>query len=496
MTRRIPTFVTAGIAAMGLPIGGCVLSGKGLDFPKSPALRAPGHLAYDVDRNGVVDFHVRADERGRMDLLCYDDDEDGVEDRVFRLHEYPPERVPHLIILLDSIPFEPAAARAAASEWTWFDEPRKVIPPFPTMSGLIFTQLLHAPPLGGAINQYYDRAVGKRQDRIMARANGDKNPWERRLHYRLKYWENGLSFLRPRACFQTELARVRLALNDSPDRVTIVYVASTAGMVSKHGMDGLNEVLDGLEQLCVNILHERRGAIKISVVADHGHNFIAGSRIDLPALLKSRGFSPGDRLLDDADVVVELDGLLNYAGIHTRQPARVADALCAIPEIDMAMYQEGERVMIQTSAGRACIEHRSGFFRYVAIDGDVLDYEPLIDRLRATGSLDPEGYASDRDWFDATVDHRWPDAPRRAWDAFHGAIVSTPDVMVTTAPGYFVGLSSMERYITMLSTHGGFDQIDSAAVLFTMTGRAPGPLRSSEVLPTIEPTFDPDRKPR
>lgn len=492
--RSVATLCTLGL--LTLTQGGCILSGRGLDFPASPALRAPGHMAYDVNSNGTVDFHVRANESGRMDLLCYDDDEDGVDDRVYRLSDYAAEHVPHLVILLDSVPFEPAARRAAESEWTWFDAPQKVIPPFPTMSGLIFTQLLHAPPLGGAINQYYDRASGERQDRIMARAHGDKNPWERRLHYRLKYWENGLSFLRPRACYQTELSRVRRALNDSPDRVTIVYVASTAGMVSKHGADGLREVLDGLEQLCMSILHERRGAMKISVVADHGHNFIAGARFDLPALLKARGFVPSNRLVHDTDVVVELDGLLNYAGIHTRQAARVAEALCDAPEIDMAMYQEGERILVQTRMGRAAVEHRGGSFRYVPLEADVLGYQPVIERLRASGSLDEDGFASDSDWFNATVDHQWPDAPYRLWGAFHGAIVSTPDVMVTTAPGSFVGLASMERYITMLSTHGGLDQVDSAAVLFTMTGRAQGPMRSGEVLPTIEPTFDPDRKPR
>jgi hypothetical protein len=275
-----------------------------------------------------------------------------------------------------------------------------------------------------------------------------------------------------------------------------VYLASTAAMLSKHGADGLAEILDGVEQLCLSLLYERRGAIKLSVMADHGHNLIAGSRIDVPAFLRDAGFAPVKRLERNADVVVELDGLVNYAGVHTKQPARVAQVLTEHAEIELAMYLEGERVVVRNKDGRACIEHRAGSFRYTPIESDVLSYGPVVAQLSAAGKLDDDDFAPEREWFDLTVDHHWPDAPRRLWDAFHGLAVNTPDVMVTTAPGFFVGLASMERFITMASTHGGFDQVDSATFVLTMTGRAACPMRTHEVLPTIEPTFDPDRKPR
>jgi len=470
---------------------GCILTGNGIRFPEASSVDPLHERDFDSDGDGAVDFRFRTNEQGRFDLLCYDDDQDGADDRVYRLSDYAPENVPHLIILLDSIPYGAVAERAAASRWNWFDPPCKVIPPFPTMSGVIFTRLLHAPPLGGMINQYYNRERGAREDRIFARAGGDVNPWELRLHYRMKYWENGLAFLRPRACFQSETMRVKAALDASPDRVTIVYLASTAGMLSKHGAAGLSEVLDGVEQLCLRILHDRRGAVKLSIMADHGHNLIAGTRVDVAAFLKEAGFAVRDRLGYENDVVVELDGLVNYAGVHTRRPARVAEALTGRPEIELAMYQEGERVVVRSGGGRACIEYRNGRYRYTAMETDVLSYAPVLDKLRGEGKLDGDGFASDRDWFNATVDHRWPDAPRRLWDAFHGLAVNTPDVMITTTPGSFAGLASMEKFITMASTHGGLDDVDSNTFVLTMTGRAHGPMRTADVLPTIEPTFDP-----
>lgn len=501
---RTPITLALIIGLLG-SLAGCISPSERLKFPAQPIDRAADRVAYDTDHDGRADFTIRADPAspaGRLDVLAYDDDDDGTDDRVYRLSDYNAADVPHFIILLDSIPYEPLAERFRSAHWSWFDPPQKVIPPFPTMSGVIFSAMLHAPPLPGMINQYYDRNTGAQVDRLWQRTQGDKNPWERRLHYRLKYWENGLSFLKPREWFRTELARAKKAFDDSPDRVTIVYFASTAGMLSQLGAAGCSEILDGVEQLCGSVLHDRNGAVKISVIADHGHNFIAGSRIDLPDILRDHGFKPADRLHSARDVVIELDGLVNYAGLYTRQPAPVADALSAHPEIELALYLDGERVMIRGASGRARIERRPGSdpsqaaFRYRPIDADVLNYNPIIDQLRAAGKLDADGFALDADWFDATIDHRWPDAPHRLWHAFHGIAVSTPDVMITTAPGYFVGLPSMEWFITMASTHGGLDQIDSATFVLTMTGRAARPMRTSEVIPTIEPTFNPDHKPR
>jgi hypothetical protein len=475
---------------------GCFAPGQRLAFPAGPISVDDGVRAYDVDGNGRIDYRIAPGESGRLDLLEYDDDEDGIADRVYRLSDYAPDSVPHLIVLFDSIPFAPAVARSQEQGWTWFDPPVKVIPPFPTMSPVIFSCLLGAPPQAGAINQYYDRAAGRRVNRIFERATGDSNPWERRLHYRLKYWQNGLAFLNPRPWFAAELALAKPAFDASPDRVTIVYFASTACMISTYGEQGLAECLDGLERLCMQVLYERRGAVKISVVADHGHTLCPGTRIDVPGMLRSAGFRPTDRLREDTDVVVEQDGLVNYAGVHTIRPAEVARALAARDEIELAMYLHGERVIVRSAKGAAAVERRGGLYRYLPIDYDVLDLDPVVQSLHAAGKADAEGWASHEDWFNATMDHRWPDAPSRVWGAFHGIVVNTPDVMMVTRRGYYTGLPSMDRFVDMASTHGGLDQDDSATVLLTMTGRGPAgkrAVRTEQVMMMIEPSYDPSR---
>ncbi len=469
---------------------GCVAPSEHLRFPSSAHSTTSLERRFDINGNGKTEFSIVV-EHDRVNRLEYDDNEDGAIDRIYRLSDYSNDDVPHFIILFDSIPFAQVSERYSKADLAWFDPPVKVMPPFPTMSPVIFSRMLGAPPQPGAINQYYDRRSGKRVNRLFERTTGNPNSWERRLHYRLKYWENGLSFLEPRRWFRAELVRAKEAFDKSPDRVTLAYFASTAGMVSKYGREGVDECLDGLEQLCLQLLYERNGAIKISAVADHGHTLRPGTRIDLETMLRTARFTPADRLTRANQVVIEQDGLVNFAGVHTWQPDAVARLLASQPEIRLAMHMNQDAVVIRDATGSVAIEARGDRYRYRPIDADIFRYTSVMDAMRAQGTMDAEGYATADAWFNATIDHEWPETPPRVWKAFHGIVVNTPDVMIVTAPGFYAGLSSFDWYVDMASTHGGLDQIDSATFLLTMTGRANRPLRTEEVLKTVEPSYNP-----
>ncbi len=462
-----------------------------LPFPTEAIDSDGGARYYDVNGNGRIDFTVRHGPDGRAELLEYDDDEDGACDRRYRISDYDAARVPHLIILLDSIPFEPFARAHAEGRLWCFNAPQKVIPPFPTMSGLIFSQMLGAPPPPGMINRHYDRRRGKMDNRITKRVFGWRYPWQLRLHYHSSYLENGQMFLDPRGWYPVELARIRNTLDESPDRVTVVYVASTSGLLSKYGADSLDEIIDGLQQLALQLLHDRNGAVKISIVSDHGHNLMPPERIELGKTLKAAGFRLTSKLRTARDVVFDIDGLVNYLGIHTMRPAAVADTLLARDEIELAMYHAEDSVLVRSAAGTAEIEKRGDRFRYRPHDADVLDYADVIEVLRREGAVDQDGFVQDEAWFAATVDHQWPDAPPRIWNAFHGTAMNTPDLMVTMRDGYCIGLSGFDFWIDMASTHGGLNQIDSATILMSTTDRVTGPVRTRDVFSVLEPDYHP-----
>src|SRR5437763_8216517 len=132
--------------------------------------------------------------------------------------------------------------------------------------------------------------------------------------------------------------RSKEALDKSPDRVTIVYFVSASGMVCRLGAQGLHECLDEIQRLCLQVLYERRGAVKISMCADHGHNLMLSKNIanDLADTLSEQGFHPGEHLRRPNDVVINLDGLITYVGLHTTQAAAVTTAVLKRPELELA----------------------------------------------------------------------------------------------------------------------------------------------------------------
>jgi len=459
-----------------------------LTFPQKSIEHTPDAEWFDVDHDGRRDFALAFDSSGTVDRLLYDDDEDGMPDRVYRLADYDDRELPHAILLLDSLPYQVMSERYAAGDFRWFKPPVKTISAFPSLTELCYSELLHAPPLPGVIDEQYDPRLGKFRGDLWGRAiDKHEQPWERRMHYHASYDEHGLSFLDPRAWYAGELARCYRAIEDSPDRATFVYTASAASMVCKFGRAGAEEVLDGARQLCLQLLYERRGAIRISMMADHGHNLTPTKNVSLAALLKRDGFHVTDSVRNDNDVVISINGLVTNAALHTRRPREVAAALVRHEAIELAMYRDGSKVIVQSASGRAAIEAKGTRTRYVPIDADVLDLAKPVEAMKTSGIADADGFADERAWFEATLDHPWPNSPPRLWTAFGRLVVSAPTVLLSIRDGYSTGKPEYEKWIDMKSTHGGLNQVNSATFVMSMTDRLKGPLLPREILPSIDP---------
>jgi hypothetical protein len=224
--------------------------------------------------------------------------------------------------------------------------------------------------------------------------------------------------------------------------------------------------------------------------ADHGHNLMKSQNIHFEETLRQAGFNPTDHLAGPRDVVLDLDGLVTYLGVHTVKPEEVTNVLLTRDEVELVTYMQQDRVIVRDQKSKAAIEYRSGRFKYDPIEGDPLLYQPVVQYLLINGKLDGDGFVADADWFAATVDQQFPDAPRRLWDAFHGLVVNPSTIMLTVKDGYSAGDERLRRFITMLSTHGGLNQLNSATFLLTMTGRATRPIRSHEIIPTVEPGYE------
>lgn len=472
-----------------LLLTGCAAPRARLTFPILPLTKSADLEWFDTNRDQKADFAISY-SAGTADAVEYDDNQDGQPDRIYRLADYANEEVPQVLILLDSIPYQTLKDRFDAGDFRWFDAPVKLIAPFPSLTEVCYSDVLLASPLPGVIDQYYDRSSQKRSSFFWRRVWGFSQSWERRCDYIMKFADQGMAYLHPREWFAAELEVAHRTVDASPHRMTIVYLGSASGMVSKYGKLGAEEVLDGARQLCLQLLHERRGAIKISMMADHGHNYAASSNIPLADLLKKAGFHPSNHVKSDRDVFIEINGLVTCAGIVTQRPAEVSAALLEDDRIELAMYLERDRAIVRSSKGSAAIEMRNGKLRYVPLDADVLDLNAMI-----RANADADGLMDDATWFKATLDHAWPNAPRRIWDALHRQVVNPPTVLLSIKDGYYAGLPEYEKFIKMASTHGGLNQANSATFLMTMTHRVKEPIRHQDVLPTIAPGWEPRVRP-
>ena len=472
-------------------LAGCSAPSARLTFPAAPISQNSKGWFYDVHHRGKPDFALLKNDAGRVESVAYDDDGNGNWDRVYRLGDYADVNVPHLIVLLDSIPFDAVAQRYRSGDFPMFRPPQKVIPPFPSLTEICYSRLLGCPPLPGMVDGYFDRDAQGYADSLSDRIFGERQPWERRLDYTASMFESAQSYLQPRDWYAAELARAKTAFDKSPTRVTIVYLTSASSMLCRFGRPGMDEVLDGIERFCVQLLYERQGAVKITLMADHGHNLMASQNIPLAQILTAAGFHVSDRLEKPEDVVLELHGLVTVTSIRTNRPAAVARALSSQPEITLSAYMDGARVMVRSADGLASIDCRDGKLAYIATEGDALGYLPLVAAMKSAGKADQNGFASDADWFAATLDHLYPDAPRRLWDAFHGAVIHPPDLIVTTKDGFCAGRDDFQMFIHMASTHGSLNQVNSATFVMSMTDRVKGPMRTGEMLEAIEPGWSP-----
>ena len=485
--RRFASAVPLAALHVGLLLSGCAPSDH-LHFPLHPVSQTSAAVVFDADHNRVPDFALLP-SGPRAGHLAFDDDEDGTPDRLFDLTEYADDDVPHLVVLLDSIPFDALRDRYTADpQMSVFGPPVKVIAPYPSMTAVCFSHILHAPPMPGPINRHYDPRPQHREvnNLISRRLGGYRNPWQQRLHYNIAYQDNTNAFLKPRPWMKAEFERARQAFDLSPDRTTIVYISSTASMLFKHGPSALDEIFDELNRFVTQVLYERRGAVKISVIADHGHNLLKTRWVDVEQHLQDGGFNVTQkpRLPERADdVFLEQDGLLTWFGVHTVQPERVGDHLLTLPDIETVAYLRGEDVIVRTPGAEAIIAKHDHHLTYTPVRGNPLVFPDELCNVALSAD----------DWFQRTADLPFPDGAVRLWDAFHGGTRQAPQVMATLQDGTCAGIGWFLWFVDPHSTHGGLNQINSATCVMTMTGRlnGVGPLRSGEVIDHLLPEGPP-----
>ena len=494
--RTISLLLTAALLRLA---GGCVLVHPTYLPAPVESIELPGGTSerrYDTDGDGVVDYREQLSREHRVVRLLYDTDEDGVIDcdvpfdrRGSSHHPVHGSADPtarpipwtahrRLLIILDSIPFDMVARARDRGLFAHFLAPTRVISPYPVMTDLSLDEFFGVSPAPAVETDYYDghRSV----DGWGPYARAANSRWLGSVDYHVPFARHGDIYLAPRAGFERELAGVeRLVARKSPPPVTAYMVAPSAlGFVQ--GRPGHAWGLERLDRFCRALIHRYRGAIDITLMSDHGHQFAVSRRIGLAGDLARRGYHVTDRLKQPGDVVIPRFGLVSTVAIHTRQAERVARDVAQLAYVELAACRgdDGAIDVFAHDRQHATIIRRGDRYRYAPTKGDPLFLSGVVDELASTGRLDAEGFAADTDWFTATTGATYPDALYRLHRAFGGLVVHVPDVLVSLRSGWCSGSPLMSGFVTTpRAIHGSLNADSTTGFAMTTVGPLPAAVR-------------------
>jgi len=471
-----------------LPLPGCPSAVKFPDRACRVQPAEPGELllSYDLDGDRRVDYQTLEDAAGRIVELRYPDAAGLFADRV-PLDQIDPADLPHFIIALDGVPFELVDALYRQGRFRLFYPPTRLISTFPSMTDLAFWKVFGGRQPLAYEAEYFDRAAQRLVPGNQTYLSGANADWARRLDYRCSFAADAFAYLCPTQVFEQELRGMDNALRRKDQGTAVVYSVGTAGLATQGGRQAILSYLRQIDRFAEQLVRQRRGRVRLTLLADHGHNMAGRGRVRFDDRLRHAGFRVRNRLDDDRDVVIIEYGLVTYAALYTRRPDQVADVLLADPAVSLACYPQDDRVVLRTLTDRAAVEHADGRYRYQAELGDPLDLLPVVAQLQRTGHVDDAGFIDDRALLAATACREYPDPLHRLWQAFHGLVDQPPDLVVCLQDGWCHGSGFFHTLIGgASSTHGSLNRLNSATFALTMWAPLPDVLRPEDVLPALQ----------
>lgn len=418
-----------------------------------------------------------------------------------------------LLIALDGVPYDLILELKNQGHFRHYQMPSRVISTFPSTSHCGFGGLFR--PLGAEKPQGYDREYySYEEDKIISFVSSinPKRPkdYKNFFHYARKTpLEKFWIYAAPGLSGRRDLEKIRRLIwkrNDSP---LFTYIGGTDGAGHVLGRRRLRHWLVFMDQFLEKLQEDYRrrfgGTLQVALFSDHGFHFVRRpngvSRNRIENKLWKAGLHLAPNLKKPDRVVAVQWGNISGASfyMHEENVSTVADALAHTPGIDVVAHRSGEEivVMVQKKGGlqtaRIRCDAQRRRCRYQPIEGDPLDYKPILELLRREGHIDRDGFAASEDWFEATKDHHYPDALYRLHDGFFSLVENPAPILFSTDEGFEYGdvFTRIGAWFHggLKGTHGGlFRQASEAFVMTTDPDvRMPSTLRYDQVMPYIFP---------
>lgn len=454
-------------------------------------------IAFDTNKDKKPDYWQLENLDGHKEELRFAK-KGLLPEETVKLNEIHGQDVPHFIIALDGVPYTLVQELYDQGRFRLFYRPSRVVSSFPGMTDVAFQRIFGGhQPIAYQAN-HFDRQNNRLISGDDLYLSGQAANWSKILDYRVSFKLDTVAYINPQLVFDHELrGMMEVFRRDDNDPTKIVYSVATAGLGTRDGREGILRYLRIIDQFCEQIVYEKRGRVKITLLADHGHNMSGRGRVSFEQLLEDEGYRLNTRLDKPKDVVAIQYGLVTYASFHTNDPAGVARVILQDPATSIACYRQGESVIVKNIAGSATIRKGSGGYSYDTTDGDPLALQAIIAQLSKEGHVSANGIIDDRALFHATINHIYPDPLRRIYLAFNGLVQKPADLIVTLKDGWVHGSKFFQVMIGgATSTHGGLNQINSMTFAMTMWDKLPKDMRLEEVMPAVNSAREKNLSPR
>ncbi|MFA5185462.1 MAG: hypothetical protein WC551_03165 [Patescibacteria group bacterium] len=384
----------------------------------------------------------------------------------------------HLIIILDGFGYDVVKRHKDSGGFKDFNEPSKVVAPYPTLTDLCIQDLLQGESCEGMEAVYYDKEKGKMAGSTLSYLQFKNQPYSKILDFRSPSVIDAICYVAPWMAFEVELKALKKQLLNSKRESFKAYLVSTAGISTKYAAEGQTECLTRLDTFLRDLKAQISGSLMITLLSDHGHSYYASKLSPIKKLLKSKGWNFPKSLSGHKDAVHLSFGLVNYASFATLDAPQLAKDLATIPGVELSSYVEADSVNVFGANGSTARIRRSGqACSYETLDGDPLDLDPILKNI-----ANQDGFYRDEDVQAVTVNRPYPSALERLWRAHFGLVKHPPDVIASLGNEWHSGSGLLNVFATVNSTHGSLNRTNSVTFAMSTKAAIPPVLRSREVM--------------
>jgi hypothetical protein len=357
----------------------------------------------------------------------------------------------------------------------------RMVSTFPSLSDIAWTDIFGDRPLPGYQRIYFSRAANAE---ILTSGISTTMEYERQMDWQVQSgFLRGLGYLFPLHAYKREVRELAANFWQTTSTESNYYAYIRASDDAQHLDRNIFVMLCRLDRELQDLrarYQAKEGRdLQIVILSDHGHNHAGrGRRFAVGAFLERTGYRVAQFIVSPKDVVLPDGGIEDWAEINSApaETENLARLLCHLKGVDVLTApvpnQTNRFLVMNANGARADIDWNpaNNAFRYSTVNGDPLDYRPVVEALSRNHQLDADGFATADEWMAASMTNRYPLAPERI---VRGLTRNTlnPATILISLDNHYVNDGWLthqgSRLVTCGSTHGALDDINSDGILLS-----------------------------